>query len=43
MDQFDAGILVIEEGVTKKSDIRRVAELMGDKPILGTVLNNSKA
>ena len=43
MDQFDVGLLVIEEGVTKKSDVARVAELLGDKPILGTVLNNSKA
>ncbi|MEE2729383.1 MAG: CpsD/CapB family tyrosine-protein kinase [Pseudomonadota bacterium] len=42
LDQFDAGLLVIEEGVTKKSDINRMAELLGDKPILGTVLNNSR-
>lgn len=42
MDQFDAGLLVIEEGVTRRSDINRISELMGDKPILGTVLNNSR-
>jgi len=42
MDQYDAGLLIIEEGVTRKSDLRRISELLGDKPVLGTVLNNTK-
>ena len=42
MDQYDAGLLIIEEGVTRKSDMRRISELLGDKPILGAVLNNAK-
>ncbi|MAR90187.1 MAG: exopolysaccharide biosynthesis protein [Pseudomonadales bacterium] len=39
-DNYDAILLVIEEGVTKRSDIKRIAELVGEKPVLGTVFNN---
>lgn len=41
IDQFDAGLLVIEEAKTTKSDIKTMSELLGDKPILGTILNNA--
>ncbi|MCG8669101.1 MAG: CpsD/CapB family tyrosine-protein kinase [Pseudomonadales bacterium] len=41
LDQFDAGLLVVEECKTTKSDILRMSELLGDKPILGTLLNNA--
>lgn len=41
LDQFDAGLLVVEEGKTKKPDIAAVADLIGNKPLLGTVLNNA--
>lgn len=41
IDQFDAGLLVIEEGVTSKADLQSMGSLLGGKPILGTVLNNA--
>ncbi|MCU7878593.1 MAG: CpsD/CapB family tyrosine-protein kinase, partial [Candidatus Thiodiazotropha sp. (ex Lucinoma borealis)] len=39
---IDAVMLVIEEGVTRKDEIKRTFELLGDSNILGTVLNKSK-
>lgn len=40
LDEFDACLLVIEDGVTKKSDVQEMSELLGDKPVLGVVYNN---
>ena len=40
---IDAVMLVIEEGITRKDEIKRAIELLGDSNILGTVLNKSKA
>ena len=37
----DAIMLVIEAGKTSKEDINRVYELLGDRKILGTVLNKA--
>ncbi len=42
MDQFDACLLVVQAGVTEKSDLKRIAEILGEKPVLGTVLNDAK-
>jgi Mrp family chromosome partitioning ATPase len=39
---FDAALLVIAEGDTRRGDLERSLELLGDKPILGTVLNRSE-
>ncbi|MEW8137648.1 MAG: CpsD/CapB family tyrosine-protein kinase [Candidatus Thiodiazotropha endolucinida] len=39
---IDAVMLVIEEGVTRKDEIKRALELLDDSNILGTVLNKSK-
>lgn len=39
---IDAVMLVIEEGVTRKDEIKRAIELLGDSNLLGTVLNKSK-
>ncbi|MEW8073035.1 MAG: CpsD/CapB family tyrosine-protein kinase [Candidatus Thiodiazotropha endolucinida] len=39
---IDAVMLVIEEGVTRKDEIKRAFELLDDSNILGTVLNKSK-
>ena len=41
LDYFDAGLLVVQEGKTKKSDIKAMSNLLGDKPIAGMVLNNA--
>lgn len=38
----DGVLLVIEEERTSYNDIKRVMELLKDKPVLGTVLNKSK-
>lgn len=43
LDQFDAGLLVIEEGGTTRPDLQRMSELLGDKPIIGSVFNNYKS
>ncbi|MCU7863503.1 MAG: CpsD/CapB family tyrosine-protein kinase [Candidatus Thiodiazotropha sp. (ex Lucinoma borealis)] len=39
---IDAVMLVIEEGVTKKDEVKRAFELLGGSNLLGTVLNKSK-
>jgi two-component system sensor histidine kinase TorS len=39
---FDAVLMVIGEGDTRRGDLERSLELLGDKPILGTVLNRSE-
>ncbi|MET0062168.1 MAG: CpsD/CapB family tyrosine-protein kinase [Candidatus Thiodiazotropha endolucinida] len=39
---IDTVMLVIEEGVTRKDEIKRTFELLDDSNILGTVLNKSK-
>lgn len=41
IDQFDAGLLVVEDNKTTKTEIEKIAELIGDKPMLGTVLNKA--
>ncbi|MES9830706.1 MAG: CpsD/CapB family tyrosine-protein kinase [Candidatus Thiodiazotropha sp. DIVDIV] len=38
----DANMLVVEEGVTQKSDLKRAYELLDKSNIIGTVLNKSK-
>jgi len=38
---LDGVLLVAREGVTKREDLERVAELLGSTPLLGTVLNGS--
>jgi non-specific protein-tyrosine kinase len=38
----DGVLLVVEEERTTDNDLRRVMELLKDKPVLGTVLNKSK-
>ena len=38
---FDAGLLVLNEGSTHKSDCILASQLLGDKPLLGTILNDA--
>ena len=37
----DGTVLVVQEGITTKTDLRRSAELIGEERYLGAVLNNS--
>jgi Mrp family chromosome partitioning ATPase len=39
----DAVLLVIAEGQTRIEDVRRCFELLKDRPVIGTVLNRSRA
>ena len=39
---IDAVLIVIEDGKTSKNDLHRFSELLGDKPVLGTVLNKAR-
>ncbi|MEW8031765.1 MAG: CpsD/CapB family tyrosine-protein kinase [Candidatus Thiodiazotropha endolucinida] len=39
---IDVVMLVIEEGVTRKDDLKRAFDLLGEDNLLGTVLNKSK-
>ena len=36
---FDAVLIVVEDGVTTKNDLIRIQQILGDIPVLGTVLN----
>ncbi len=38
---IEAALLVVEEGKTKREDVRRAAELLGSTSLIGTVLNKS--
>ena len=38
----DAALLVIEEGLTRKQDVERAVELLGNTNIVGTVLNKAE-
>ena len=38
---FDAALIVIGEGDTRRGDLERSLEVLKDKPLLGTVLNRS--
>ena len=38
---FDAALMVIGEGDTRRGDLAKALELLGDKPLVGTVLNRS--
>lgn len=38
----DALLMVVEDGVSKRSDIERALRLLRDKPLLGTVLNKAR-
>jgi len=38
---IEAALLVVEEGKTRRDDVRRAAELLGSIPLIGTVLNKS--
>ena len=40
---FDAALLVIEEGVTQKDDLKRSLELLENTELMGTVLNKAPA
>jgi Mrp family chromosome partitioning ATPase len=40
--QVDAVLLVIGEGHTRVDDVLRTFELLRDKPVIGTVLNQSR-
>ncbi len=39
---FDAALLVVGEGDTRRGDLAKALELLGDTPLLGTVLNRSE-
>jgi Mrp family chromosome partitioning ATPase len=39
--RLDAVILVVTEGRTRREDVSRVLELLGDTRVIGTVLNRS--
>jgi protein-tyrosine kinase len=38
----DAVLVVVGEGVTHKNDLKRVFELIGETPVVGTILNRSR-
>ncbi len=38
----DAALVVVGEGVTRKGDLKRVFELIGETPVVGTILNRSR-
>ena len=38
---FDAALMVVGEGDTRRGDLEKALGLLGDKPLLGTVLNRS--
>ncbi|NPU90921.1 MAG: CpsD/CapB family tyrosine-protein kinase [Gammaproteobacteria bacterium] len=40
-EYYDAGLLVIADGITSRADIERTASLVGRKPMLGSVFNNA--
>ncbi|HVL00839.1 MAG TPA: CpsD/CapB family tyrosine-protein kinase [Dongiaceae bacterium] len=40
---FDAGLLVLSEGKTRNDDLERAMELICDKPVLGSILNDAPA
>jgi Mrp family chromosome partitioning ATPase len=42
LPQVDAAILVVAEGKTRTEHLRRALELLKNKPIVGTVLNQSR-
>lgn len=42
MRHTDCCLLVAHEGMTKKADLLRAAELVGEERLLGTVLNNAR-
>jgi len=39
---FDAALLVVEEGKTRKEDLKRSIELLGKTELMGTVLNKAR-
>lgn len=43
LPQVDAVLLVVSEGHTRAEDLYRAMELLKDKPIVGSVLNQSRA
>lgn len=42
MPHFDAGLLVLSDGKSRSSDILTIGELLGSKPLIGSVLNDKK-
>ena len=42
MDHADGCLLVVQEGRTRRADVMRAAELVGEERFLGTVLNNAR-
>jgi len=38
---YDAVLIVIEDGKTTEDDLVRMSEVLGNKPVLGTILNKS--
>lgn len=38
---YDAGILVLREGVSQADELKQMADMLGDKPLLGTVFNGA--
>jgi hypothetical protein len=36
-------LIVVEEEKTKEEDIKKIAELLKDKPVIGTVMNKTKS
>jgi len=43
LPRLDAALLVVCEGLTRGGDVRRAIELLGERKLLGTVLNRSSA
>lgn len=43
MPHFDAGLLVLSDGKSRRADILTVGELLGTKPLIGSVLNDKKS
>jgi non-specific protein-tyrosine kinase len=39
----DGILIVVEEEKTKEEDIKKIAELLKDKPVIGTVMNKTKS
>jgi len=43
LPQLDAVVLVVGEGVTTRDQLENAKRILGDKPILSVVLNNTKS
>lgn len=41
-DHWDAALIVVQAGVTKKADLEKVSENLSDRPVIGVVYNDAR-